>query len=526
MGLPRFRDAVARSLHPYDQVNEEARRAVAQVRRLRRRRRSLGSHPSDRVTDLYMYGLALALTVAGLAGLLRDQVGSGDVDGESLRRVFLLTGSLLLGMGIRSGSAAGPWLYTPARIQHELLAGVPHRAISFDQVVRTMLVAVASSAAAGAAVMTLSDSPLAVEKPALLVAGFVAGGAALALAFGAALLASRFRISSRSAALTSWVVWVAGGLDLALGWRLSPAAWVASIALWPLDGHSIAAACGLGLSLVLLWAGLVVDADVELERARKRSHYLSSATASGFQQDLRGLILALHGRDEEWPRLRPLFRPPPPRAWTIWRRSWQGLLRFPAVRATRLVSSAVVVGMVLGSRQSGTLGLVVVICLPFFAGIELIEPASQSIDHETRRLDHLRTEWQFLVRLIVPSTILMAVYFACAAVVTLLAGQSALALMVFLSAPAMALAVTSWATYVIARGAPSVETMSRFALDPSSSAIYAFHTLPLLASGVGLVLAFSVASTPPSLGIVLVGAASSATAALVALRLRPAGGRH
>jgi hypothetical protein len=105
-------------------------------------------------------------------------------------------------------------------------------------------------------------------------------------------------------------------------------------------------------------------------------------------QDLRSVILLRRQLASELPRRKPWLRLGGGRAsaFPIWRRDWQSLLRWPAVRVVRVVVIAVAAGAIAVAGFSQTPVLFVLVGpLMFIAALDLIEPLAQENEHPSRR---------------------------------------------------------------------------------------------------------------------------------------------
>ena len=77
-----------------------------------------------------------------------------------------------------------------------------------------------------------------------------------------------------------------------------------------------------------------------------------------------------------WVRLRRVGRRLP-----VWRRDWQGILRFPAARVARLVLLGIAAGLCVRATWNGTTPLVIVAGLALFvAATDAFEPLAQQVD--------------------------------------------------------------------------------------------------------------------------------------------------
>src|SRR5262249_16729571 len=161
-------------------------------------------------------------------------------------------------------------------------------------------------------------------------------GVLFALAIlGVALLASGSRMPRWLATLASlgligWAV-----ADLA-GAVAAPTTTIGSLALWPLRVHPIdlLGAAALGAATA---RGVLLVGRSSVEALERRTSLVGQLRFAVTVQDLRTVIILRRQLALDAPRLRPWFRVPGRGRFTSWRRTWHGLLRFPAVRVARVL---------------------------------------------------------------------------------------------------------------------------------------------------------------------------------------------
>ncbi|MGI8800824.1 MAG: hypothetical protein ACR2KV_01425, partial [Solirubrobacteraceae bacterium] len=101
-------------------------------------------------------------------------------------------------------------------------------------------------------------------------------------------------------------------------------------------------------------------------------------------QDGRTVILLRRQRAAEGPRRRPWLRLAGGGG-PVWRRDWQGVLRWPAVRVLRLAALGAVAGAAAAAAWAGTAALVAVAGLALLvAALDAVEGLAQEADHPTR----------------------------------------------------------------------------------------------------------------------------------------------
>jgi hypothetical protein len=125
-------------------------------------------------------------------------------------------------------------------------------------------------------------------------------------------------------------------------------------------------------------------AGVRLEDAERRTALVGQLRFAVTLQDLRTVMILRRQLAQDRPRARPWFRLPGHRL-PVWRRSWHGFLRFPAVRLVRLVLFGASAGLTLRAAWEGTTPLVAVAgVLLYLAALDAAEPLAQEIDQSDR----------------------------------------------------------------------------------------------------------------------------------------------
>ncbi|HVF13671.1 MAG TPA: hypothetical protein VM942_03675, partial [Acidimicrobiales bacterium] len=141
-----------------------------------------------------------------------------------------------------------------------------------------------------------------------------------------------------------------------------------------------------GLVLLLLpVVGLAAVGGTSLDAARRQAGLLAQLRFALTLQDVRTVILLRRQLAAEGPRRRPWFRLPSGSRRPVWRRDWQGVLRWPAVRLARLVVLGVVAGLAASGAWRGTPALVFVAAAALLvAALEAVEGLAQEADHPVR----------------------------------------------------------------------------------------------------------------------------------------------
>jgi hypothetical protein len=368
--------------------------AMKAMRQIRRRRYGKRRDVMEVLYRVYLGALAALFGLAFLAGALHEvPADPGSV--ESIRvhapAIIGLFAAVLVLAGLRSGARGGPLAIEAAEVRYTLLAPVSRRVALRPAALQQLRVATVSGAIFGAVCGNFVFRRF--PGTALEWIGSLGGFAALLpiAVLGAALFASGRRLRPPVAgaiglALVAWSV-----LDLVAGWNSSPGTMLGDLATLPLQHGSSAwlAALGALLVLALLAAGLLGIGGLGLESARRRAELVAEMRFSASVQDLRTVILLRRQLASERPRREPWLRlgGGPAATNPIWRRDWQSLLRWPAVRVGRVVVIAVAAG---GIAVAGFSQTPVLFILPgpllFIAALDLIEPLAQEMDHPSRRL--------------------------------------------------------------------------------------------------------------------------------------------
>jgi hypothetical protein len=362
--------------------------ALKALRRARRRNRIADIHWIDALYNVY-------LTAVG--GIIFVLFASSKVDDQKLStsQVAHLAdkGPAILGLviafavafGLRSGGRGGPLTLEAPVVHHELMAPIPHDAVVRGPAIKQLRFISFASAVVGAIVGVLASRQLPgnpVPPVIFCAATFSLAGV---LAIGTAMLVSGRQLG--------W--WVANGIaavvlawsvaDIATGYRTSPLTWLAGLAFWSIRFTPIAFV-SVALVAVVAVLGVLGIGELSIEAARRRAGLVSQLRFAVTLQDLRTVVLLRRQLSQEKPRSRPWIRmgrggrlPP------IWRRDWQGLLRFPGGRLIRMAVLGVVAGLCLGLMWRGTTAMFVLAGLALFlAAYDAVEPLAQEIDHPTR----------------------------------------------------------------------------------------------------------------------------------------------
>ena len=124
-----------------------------------------------------------------------------------------------------------------------------------------------------------------------------------------------------------------------------------------------------------------------------------------------------------WVRLKRVGRRLP-----VWRRDWEGVLRFPAARLVRLVLLAAAAGLCVRATWAGATPLVIVAALALFvAATDAFEPLAQQVDQSDLSSALPIDTGDLLVRHLASGSLVMLVVTLIAAAVGVLVDPSSTA---------------------------------------------------------------------------------------------------
>lgn len=380
------------------------------LRRARRRRRIAEIHWVDALYRVYMAGLVGLVAVAVIAGAVGDeplttgQVGDVTTHGPA---VIGLVAALAVAVGLRSGSRGGPLAVEAGDVRHVLLAPVDRGRALRRPALRQVRSAVFLAVLVGAAVGRFADRRLPEPVAAWIAAVAVAGATLVALSLGAALVASGRRVpravaTALAGVLVGWSVLDVARVEVG-GSPLpaSPGRAVGWLALAPLDLH-VASLTAVAVAVALVGAGLAGVGGLSVEAAERRTALVGQIRFAATLQDVRTVLVLRRQLAADRPRTRPWLRVGRgPARYPAWRRGWNGLLRFPAVRLGRLLLLAGAAGAAFRGAWSGTAPLVALAGVALWlAALDVVEPVAEEVDHPSRRQGYPVEEGALYVRLL------------------------------------------------------------------------------------------------------------------------------
>ncbi len=404
--------------------------AVRDLRRTRRRKRVAEIDWLDAAYHAYVAGIVGTVVVLFLSSLVGDHeltaTGIDHVREHGPAAVGLIA-ALALAAGLRSGSRGGPLALEPAEVRFVLLAPVDRRGALQSPILRQLRFACFVGAVIGAvagqlAVRRFPGAPLA------WIASCAAAGLLIAALFvGAALCSAGWRLPSPAATILGalFVAWAA--LDLA---KIVPAptSTIGSVAIWPLrfDAIDILGIVAVGAILAF---GLRAIGGLCVEFAERRTALVGQLRFAVTVQDLRTVIVLRRQLAQDRPRVKPWVRlRRVGRRLPVWRRDWEGVLRFPAARLVRLVLLAVAAGLCVRATWAGTTPLVIVAALALFiAATDAFEPLAQQVDQSDLSSALPIDTGDLLVRHLASGSLVMLVVTLIAAAVGVLVEPSSTA---------------------------------------------------------------------------------------------------
>jgi hypothetical protein len=367
-----------------------AEAALAGFRRTRRRRYVEGLDAMEVLYRVYIGAIGAAIGLGVLAGAINEApAGASALEQIRVHAPAIIGIAIALGVlaGLRSGSHGGPLAIEPAEVHYTLLAPLDRGSALRPAAYAQLRIVAICGAVAGAVVgnFVFRRFP---GSPVEWIASLALFGALVPLAvIGGALLGSgrRLRPLAAGAAGILLVAWSVA--DLVLDSTTSPATMLGELATLPLQHGARLALAGAGAVLVLALVGLGLRGvgGILLEAARRRAALAAELRFSASVRDLRTVILLRRQLSAERPRRRPWLRVRSAGEHPVWRRGWQSLMRWPAMRVARVVAIAVAAGAVAVAAWKVSVVLAVLPgALLFVAALDLVEPLAQEADHPTR----------------------------------------------------------------------------------------------------------------------------------------------
>lgn len=320
-------------------------------------------------------------------------IGDAPLDAAALIRPvpawIAIFAAVVVLAGVRAGARGGPLAIEAADVVHLLGAPIERRDVLLLPVVQRLRTVVVGGALVGGVAGQLAARRLPGSIAAWAVAGAASGALIGAMWMVAALLAHARPRRVTGSIGVALVVWQVVGAASPLPTPLGPVGGLA-VAAWPAAWRDATSVSIIGASavpiVVAVTIGLLVIGLRGIDRMSpevllRRSALVAQLRFAATMQDLRTVVILRRQLDEERPRHTAWFTVPIGRS-AVWRRDWQGLARFPAVRIARMGGAAIVFGVSCGALAEGTTAALAVAAVAgFVLGLEVLEPLAEEIDH-------------------------------------------------------------------------------------------------------------------------------------------------
>jgi len=365
-------------------------RGVGELRRARRRKRLAEVEWFEALYRVYLAAFVFGGGALFLSGFVRDAPAAPDfVDdvGRYGSGWLGLLSVVALAMGVRSGSRGGPLALEEAEVRHVLLAPVDRRRVLLQPTLQRWRSIAFAAALAGALGGQLAGRRLPGTELSWAVAGAAWGALAATFFVGGALVAHSLRVSRWAATLFggALITWqFVSALPANAHW-IGPGDATGDLPLWGerVDASDLVA---VAVGIALLALGFLMLGRQSLEAQSRRSALVTQLRFAVTLQDLRTVLIIRRQLSHEQSRRRPWVRiPRGGGSYTEWRRTLDGILRFPISRVFRIIVLVAIAGFAGRGILNGTTPLVLVGGVSFFlVGLELLEPLAQEIDHGDR----------------------------------------------------------------------------------------------------------------------------------------------
>ena len=460
-------------------VADPAIDALIDLRRARRRHRAADVDVFDALYRAYLTAILLAVGVLLLSGV----TGDTRLDTAGVQRVVDhgpaavgLAAALFVAIGLRSGGRGGPLVVEAADVRLVLLAPVDRTFALRGPAIRQLRFAAFSGVTAGAVGGLLAFRRLPGTPGFWVACGAAVGALAATGAIGSAITVSGLRFPKQLANLLALAVLGWSAFDLAADRTTSPLTLLGRLAIWPLHFDALAL-IGAAVMLVPPLVGWAVVGGTSLEAAERRASLAGQLRFAATLQDVRTVIVLRRQLAQERPRIRPWIRVSAKRAardggWPVWRRGWHGILRWPAVRAFRLVLIGSAAGLSMVAVWRGTTPMIVVAgLLLFVAGLDAVEPLAQDVDHPDLADSIPAVAGELQLRQVAPSIVVMVGVVAVAAAAALAATRDpshVLPVAAVLGIPTAAAAAGAAAMSVV-KGPPPLPGSDKVFLPPEAT---------------------------------------------------------
>jgi hypothetical protein len=333
----------------------------------------------------FLGGLAVVWTSGTIGGakVTASELATATTKGPALLGVLT---ALAIAIGLRSGSRGGPLALEPAEVRHVLLSPIDRRRALRSTAIKAVRHRAFAGLTAGATFGVLAAQRLPGGRWQWAASGAAFGLTTSLAMVAAAFLASGLRLKPMIATGLAGITILGAVADVQrkVSW---PTTAVGSLGLWAQRVHPIDLA-SLVVIVAVLATGLALLDRLSLEHAERRTALVGQMRFAVTLQDLRTVTVLRRQLTAEFPRRRPWLgvrKRRPARHFPYWARSWQGLLRTPIGRISRMVGLSAIVGLLLPAILHGTGSLVFVAGIAtYLIGLDIIEPLAQAVDKADR----------------------------------------------------------------------------------------------------------------------------------------------
>ena len=365
-------------------------RGVEELRRARRRKRLAEVEWFEALYRVYLAAFIFGGGALFVSGFVRDAPAAPSFV-DDVRRYgsgwLGLLSVVALAMGVRSGSRGGPLALEEAEVRHVLLAPIDRRRVLLRPTLQRWRSIAFAAALAGALGGQLAGRRLPGTELSWAIAGAAWGALAATFFVGGALVAHSLRVPRWLATLLGFalITWQFVSALPANARLIGPGDATGDLPLW---GERVNSSDLLAVvsGVAVLGLGLLLLGRQSLEAQSRRSALVTQLRFAVTLQDLRTVLIIRRQLSHELSRRRPWIRIGRGRGpYAEWRRTLDGILRFPASRILRIIGLVTMAGLAGRGILDGTTPLVLVGGVSFFlVGLELLEPLAQEIDHGDR----------------------------------------------------------------------------------------------------------------------------------------------
>ncbi len=498
--------------------------ALHELRATRRHNRLSEVHWIDALYRVYIVGLAGVIFVLFAASQLPDD----RLDPADAARFAAdapawigLAIAVAVGIGFRSGGRGGPLVLEAPVVMHELNAPIDRADVVRSPAIKQLRFLAFTGAALGAIVGEAAARRLPVNHVASIVCCAVTFALAGMLASATAMAVSGRRLKWWPANLLALLVLAWSGIDIVAESRTSPLTLLAELSVWTITFRPLAL-IGVALVIVVIALGIRRIGDLSIEHALRRAGLVAQLRFAVTLQDVRTVVLLRRQLSQERPRARPWIRIGRMKAGrkgvvpVVWKRDWQGYLRFPLPRLARMAGLGIIAGLALGAVWRGTIPFILIAALALFvAAYDAAEPIAQEVDHPSRWENAPEAPGAFLVQHLAAGFVVMVLVCVIAAAASLVFVPWTVVwhLFIVLVVP-VALGAMAGAAVSTAQGAPDVAGLAGLGPDVMGWLMAARLVIPPTITLIALLPILQAGSDPADLHTTKVG--NSAVYALFA----------